>query len=67
MAAFAGQSSEVPADCMLERLVAIGLKLEDTTFNGFTAMHYAALGDNTHCIQKLFDLGGSDLFASLFI
>jgi|AntAceMinimDraft_5_1070358.scaffolds.fasta_scaffold45471_1 ankyrin repeat protein len=57
MAAFAGHTSNVSADCMLARLVAIGIDLESTTHNGFTAMHFAALGDKPQCIQKLLDLG----------
>ena len=52
MAAFAGQCHPEPSECMLSKLAAIGVGLEDGTTNGFTAMHFAALGDRPEAIER---------------
>ena len=57
MAAFAGHASEQVGDCMLEKLLVLGANLEETTDNGFTAMHFAALGNMPHAIHRLWALG----------
>lgn len=57
LAAFAGQSSETPRLCCVERLLRLGVSLETKTRSGLTPCHFAAIGNKAHTVKKLCILG----------
>lgn len=57
LAAIAGRSSPDKKSCMMCRLLNMGSTLDETTASGFTAVHFAAVGNQTGALLHLIELG----------